>query len=207
MKIEEIVTATPALPVIVINRLEQAVPLARALLAGGIGVLEITLRTPVALDAVNAISEGVPEVIVGVGTLTRPEQFALAARAGAKFTTSPGLTRVLLNASEQSELPFLPGVCTPSEVMAARDVGFHCLKLFPAQQTGGIGMLKAIASPFADLKFCAAGGIGPENFRDFLALPNVTCVAGTWIAPAALIDAGNWDAITALARSAASYAG
>lgn len=202
MNIQDIVTATPVLPVIVINRLEHAVPLARALVAGGIRVLEVTLRTPVALDAVRAIADAVPDAITGVGTLTRPEQFVQATDAGAQFAVSPGLTRVLLNASGQSELPFLPGVFTPSEAMAARDVGFEYLKLFPAQQAGGIGMLKAMASPFSDLHFCPTGGVSADNFREFLALPNVACVGGSWVAPNALVEAGDWDAITALAHAA-----
>ncbi|MCB1800102.1 MAG: bifunctional 4-hydroxy-2-oxoglutarate aldolase/2-dehydro-3-deoxy-phosphogluconate aldolase [Gammaproteobacteria bacterium] len=206
MNIEQIVTATPVLPVIVVNKVAHAVPLARALVAGGIRVLEVTLRTPVALDAVEAIAKAVPDAIVGVGTLTRPEQFAQASDAGAQFAVSPGLTRVLLNASGQSELPFLPGVFTPSEAMAARDVGFEYLKLFPAQQAGGIGMLKAMASPFSELKFCPTGGVGPDNFRDFLALPNVVCVGGSWVAPLDLVEAEDWDGITALARAATGEA-
>lgn len=202
MKIEQILSMAPVLPVLVIHKLEHAVPLASALVAGGLKVLEITLRTPIALDAVRAISEAVPEAVVGVGTLTRPEQFTQAADAGARFAVSPGLTRVLLNASGQCEMPYLPGVFTPSEVMAARDVGFEYLKLFPAQQAGGIGMLKALASPFAELKFCPTGGIGADSFRDYLALPNVVCVGGSWLAPTAHLEAGDWDTITRLARDA-----
>jgi 2-dehydro-3-deoxyphosphogluconate aldolase/(4S)-4-hydroxy-2-oxoglutarate aldolase len=202
MKIEEILSAGPVLPVLVIEELGHAVPLARALVAGGIKVLEVTLRTPVALDAVTAIAKALPQAIVGVATLTRPEQFAQAANAGAQFAVSPGLTRVLLNASGQSELPYLPGVFTPSEAMAAHDVGFEYLKLFPARAAGGIEMLEELASPFHELKFCPTGGITAANFRDYLALPNVVAVGASWLAPAAAVAAGDWDTITRLAREA-----
>ncbi len=202
MKIEEILTAAPILPVLVIHELKHAVPLAQALLAGGLRVVEVTLRTPVALDAVTAIAKAVPETTVGVGTLTRPEQFAQAADAGAQFAVSPGLTRVLLNASGQSELPYLPGVFSPSEVMAAHDVGFDYLKLFPAREAGGTAMLEELAGPFPDLKFCPTGGIDAYDFRDYLALPNVTCVGGCWFAPPSAIERGDWETITRLTREA-----
>jgi 2-dehydro-3-deoxyphosphogluconate aldolase/(4S)-4-hydroxy-2-oxoglutarate aldolase len=202
MKIDEILAATPVLPVLVIHDAAKAVPLARALVAGGIRVLEVTLRTPAALKAVSAIAREVPEAIVGVGTLVRPEQFVQAQDAGARFAVSPGLTRVLLNASGQSNLPYLPGVFTPSEVMAARDVGFEHLKLFPAAQAGGIGMLKALGGLFPELRFCPTGGIHGESFRAYLALPNVACVGGSWVAPTDLIEQQDWGAITALARAA-----
>jgi 2-dehydro-3-deoxyphosphogluconate aldolase/(4S)-4-hydroxy-2-oxoglutarate aldolase len=140
VEIEEIILAAPVMPVLVIHELEHAVPLARALVAGGLEVLEVTLRTPIAMDAVAAIAEALPDAVVGVGTLTRPEQFSQAAEAGAQFAVSPGLTQVMLNASAESGMPYLPGVFTPSEVMTARDIGFEYLKLFPAQQAGGPGM-------------------------------------------------------------------
>jgi 2-dehydro-3-deoxyphosphogluconate aldolase/(4S)-4-hydroxy-2-oxoglutarate aldolase len=200
MKIEEILGISPILPVLVIRRLEDAVPLARALVAGGLDVIEVTLRTPIALDAVAEITKALPDVTVGVGTLTRPEHFAQAADAGARFAVSPGLTQALLNASEQSEMPYLPGVFTPSEVMAARDIGFTYLKLFPARQAGGVGMLNELGSPFADLRFCPTGGIGAEDFRDYLALPNVVCVGGSWFAPEPAVERGDWEGITALVR-------
>lgn len=202
MNIQHILSSTPVLPVLVIKQLEHAVPLAQALVAGGIKVLEVTLRTPVALDAVNAIASAVPDAIVGVGTLTRPEQFVQASDSGARFAVSPGLTRMLLSASAESELPYLPGVFSPSEAMAARDFGFEYLKLFPAEQAGGLGMLKALASPFPELKFCPTGGVGADSFRDYLALSNVACVGGSWVAPASAIESGNWDEITRLARAA-----
>ena len=202
MNIEHILSSTPVLPVLVIKQLEHAVPLAQALVAGGITVLEVTLRTPVALDAVNAIASAVPDAIVGVGTLTRPEQFVQASDSGARFAVSPGLTRMLLSASAESELPYLPGVFSPSEAMAARDFGFESLQLVPAEQAGGLGLLKALASPLPDLKFCPTGGVGADSFRDYLALSNVACVGGSWVAPASAIESGNWDEITRLARAA-----
>ena len=202
MNIEEILSSTPVMPVLVIKQLEHAVPLAQALVDGGIRVLEVTLRSAVALDAVKAIADAVPDAIVGVGTLTRPEQFVEASDHGAQFAVSPGLTRMLLNASAEFDLPYLPGVFSPSEAMAARDVGFEYLKLFPAQQAGGLGMLKAMASPFPELKFCPTGGISADSFREYLAQPNVACVGGSWVAPADAIENGNWDEITRLAREA-----
>ena len=202
MQIDEILTRSPVMPVLVIEAVEHAVPLARALIEGGIDVLEVTLRTPAALPAVEAIARALPEAFVGVGTLTRPEHFAQASDAGARFAVSPGLTPALLAASGQSDLPFLPGVFTPGEAMAARDDGFQFLKLFPAEQAGGIGMLKALGSPFPELKFCPTGGIGSDTFRDYLALHNGACVGGSWIAPASRVRAGDWAAITQLAREA-----
>lgn len=190
------------MPVIVIEDLTHAVPLAKALVAGGLRVLEVTLRTPVAIDAVRSIAESVPDAIVGVGTLTHSEQFAKVIEAGAKFAVSPGLTPALVKASAQYDLPFLPGVFTPGEAMQARDAGFNHLKLFPAKQAGGIGMLKAMASPFPELTFCPTGGISAESFRDYLALPNVACVGGSWVAPSTLMRSGDWDGITELAREA-----
>lgn len=202
MDIEDIVTSTPVIPELIIERIEHAVPCARALVAGGIKTFEVMLRTSVALDAVEAIARQVPEAVVGVGTLTRPEQFAQAADAGAQFAVSPGLTRVLLNACGQSELPFLPGVFTPSEAMAARDIGFDVLKLFPARLAGGTAMIEALTGPFPTLRFCPTGGIDGDSFRDYLAQPNVVCVAGSWVAPAAAMAAGDWERITELARDA-----
>lgn len=199
MGIEEIISAAPVMPVLVIHELEKAIPLARALVDGGLKVIEVTLRTPIAMEAVAAIAKSVPEATVGVGTVTRPEQFSQAADAGAQFAVSPGLTRVMLNASAESAIPYLPGVFTPSEAMAARDTGFEYLKLFPAQRAGGIGLLDALGGPFPELKFCPIGEIDAENFRDFLALPNVPSVGGHWMAPAEAIAANDWDTISRLA--------
>lgn len=204
MKLTDIMRASPVIPVIAIEELQQAVPLAQALVAGGIRVLEITLRTAHGLAAIRAIAEQVPEAIVGVGTLTRPEEFAAARDAGAVFGVSPGLTATLVGAARASGLPLLPGVMTPSEVMAAREAGFAQLKLFPAVPAGGVGMLKALAGPLPDVLFCPTGGITPESAPQFLALENVACVGGSWLTPKEALRAGDWAAITALARQASA---
>jgi len=191
------------IPVIVIDKLQHAVPLARALVAGGVRVLELTLRTPVALDAVRAIAEEVEGAVVGVGTITRGDDIARALGAGAVFGVSPGLTPDIVAAARaHPELPLLPGVMTPTEVMAARDSGFDALKLFPAQPAGGITMLKALHGPFADVLFCPTGGIDAATAPQFLALPNVACVGGSWLTPRTLLEAGDFDRITALAAAA-----
>jgi len=200
----DIMRASPVIPVIAIDRIEHAVPLARALVAGGIRVLEITLRTEHGLPAMRAISESVPDAIVGVGTLTAPEEFAAARDAGAVFGVSPGLTAALIEAAKRSGLPLLPGVMTPSEVMAAREAGFRQLKLFPAVPAGGIGMLNGIAGPLADVSFCPTGGITQETAPQFLACKNVVCVGGSWLTPKAAIEAGDWDKITEIARAASA---
>jgi 2-dehydro-3-deoxyphosphogluconate aldolase / (4S)-4-hydroxy-2-oxoglutarate aldolase len=204
VNVQAILATAPVMPVIVIRELAHAVPLAEALVAGGLKVLEITLRTQVAMQAVQVISAAVPEAIVGVGTVTRPQQFAAAQAAGARFAVSPGLTPALIAAAAQSGLPFLPGVFTPSEAMRAREAGFEFLKLFPAKQAGGLGMLKALGSPLPELGFCPTGGIDRDSFRDYLALPNVACVGGSWVAPNDLVGRGDWPAITALAAEAAA---
>ena len=196
----EIMRVGPVIPVLVIEDLARAVPLARALVAGGVRVLEVTLRTPVALTAIRVIAREVPEAIVGVGTLTRPEEFTEARDAGACFGVSPGLTPVLIEAARESGLPLLPGVMTPSEVIAARLAGFRELKLFPARQAGGIGLLQALTEPFPDVTFCPTGGITAETAPDYLALPNVACVGGSWLTPKAALAAGDWEAVTALVR-------
>ena len=204
LSIQEIMRVGPVIPVIVINELAHAVPLAKALVAGGVRVLEVTLRTPAALAAIRAIAGEVPDAIVGVGTLTRPEDFTEARDAGARFGVSPGLTPALVEAAWKSGLPLLPGVMTPSDVIAARLAGFHELKLFPAQQAGGIGMLKALAGPFPDVTFCPTGGIAAETAPEFLALPNVACVGGSWLTPKAALVAGDWGRITRLAQEASA---
>lgn len=198
----EIMRVGPVIPVIVIEDLAHAVPLARALVAGGVRVLEVTLRTPAALAAIRAIAGEVPEAIVGAGTLTRPEDFTEARDAGARFGVSPGLTPALIEAAWESGLPLLPGVMTPSDVIAARLAGFRELKLFPARQAGGIGMLQALAGPFPDVTFCPTGGITAETAPEFLALPNVACVGGSWLTPKTVLAAGDWGTVTALARQA-----
>jgi len=200
----EIMRASPVIPVIAIDKIEHAVPLARALVAGGIRVLEVTLRTEHGLPAIRAIAESVPDAIVGVGTLTSPEEFVASRDAGAVFGVSPGLTPALIEAAKRSGLPLLPGVMTPSEVMAAREAGFRQLKLFPAVPAGGIGMLNGIAGPLADVSFCPTGGITQETAPQFLACKNVVCVGGSWLTPKAAIEAGDWDKITEIARAASA---
>ena len=192
----------PVIPVIVIDDLAHAVPLARALVTGGVRVLEVTLRTRVALDAILAITREVDDAIVGVGTISRAEHFQQAVDAGARFGVSPGLTDELIDAAQASMLPLLPGVMTPSDVIAARAAGFFAMKLFPAQQAGGIGMLKALSGPFPDVTFCPTGGVTAASAPAFLALPNVGCVGGSWLTPPAAVKGGEWGTITALAREA-----
>ena len=198
----ELMRIGPVIPVIVIDDIDRAVPLARALVDGGVRVLEVTLRTPVALDAIRAIAREVPDAIVGVGTISRVEHFEQAIQAGARFGVSPGLTPELIEAAHASRLPLLPGVMTPSDVIRARNARFFALKLFPAQQAGGIGMLKALSGPFPDVTFCPTGGVTPTSAPDFLALPNVGCVGGSWLTPPAMVKAGDWQEITALALDA-----
>lgn len=204
MTIDEIFAAGPVIPVIVIQRLESAVGLARALVDGGVRVLEVTMRTPIALDAMRAMRDAVPEAIVGAGTITRAADLNKAIAAGAQFGVSPGATPSLLSAIRDSGLPFLPGAMTPSDVMLRREAGFTAMKLFPAQQAGGIGMLKALGSVFADVRFCPTGGIDAATAPQFLALPNVACVGGSWIVPNDLVAAERWSEITALARQASA---
>ena len=204
MNIREIVAMAPVIPVLTITDLATAVPLARALTAGGLCVLEITLRTPVALAAIEAMRKAVPDAIVGVGTLTRAVDFAAADRAGAQFGVTPGLTPELSSAARGARFPLLPGVMTPTELITARAAGFNVLKLFPAQQAGGVGMLQALGAPFPDVLFCPTGGITRATAAEYLALPNVVCVGGSWLAPKAMLAAADWSGIEALARDAAS---
>ncbi len=204
MNIRDVVALAPVIPVLTVRELAHAVPLARALAAGGLRVLEITLRTPVALEAIEAMRAAVPEAVVGAGTLTRAADFAAAGRAGAQFGVTPGLTADLIAASRGARFPLLPGVMTPSELIAARAAGFEVLKLFPAQQAGGVGMLRALAGPFPEMSFCPTGGITRASAAEYLALPNVVCVGGSWFAPPELLAAGDWRGIEALARDAAA---
>jgi 2-dehydro-3-deoxyphosphogluconate aldolase/(4S)-4-hydroxy-2-oxoglutarate aldolase len=202
VQIIDIMQAGPVIPVIVLDDAGRAVPLARALLAGGIRVIEITLRTPAALDAVKAVRSAVPEAIVGVGTITSVKSLQSAIDAGAQFGVSPGSEVHLLEAVKQSGLPFLPGTMTPSDVLNAHEMGFRAMKFFPASEAGGAGMLKALGSVFPEVKFCPTGGINMSTAREYLALPNVVCVGGSWLVRQALLDAGNWEAIEELARDA-----
>jgi 2-dehydro-3-deoxyphosphogluconate aldolase/(4S)-4-hydroxy-2-oxoglutarate aldolase len=206
-QLDDLLRAAPVIPVITIERAEEGVPLARALVAGGLRALEITLRTPAAPAAAKAIGEAVPEAIVGVGTVLTPQDLESARGLGARFAVSPGATPELLDAAAGGELPFIPGVQTASELMAALARGFEVVKLFPAVPAGGIAALKALAGPFPQVRFCPTGGIGEENFLDWLKLPNVACVGGSWLAPAADIRAGDWAAITARARRVVDLVG
>ena len=199
-----IMAGQPVIPVLKITRIEDAVPLAQALVNGGLPAIEVTLRTPVALDAIRAIAADVPGAIVGAGTILNAKQFAAAEDAGARFIVSPGFTTALASAADKSSVPLLPGAITPGEIMLAAEAGYSLLKFFPAEQAGGMGFLKALASPFAGIKFCPTGGIEATNAPDYLALGNVACVGGSWVAPDALVAAGQWDEITVLARQAAS---
>jgi 2-dehydro-3-deoxyphosphogluconate aldolase / (4S)-4-hydroxy-2-oxoglutarate aldolase len=203
-KLADIMYASPVIPVIVIDEIDQAVPLAQALVAGGIRVLEITLRTQHGLAAIRAIAQAVPDAILGVGTLTHPEEFAQAREAGAVFGVSPGLTPAMIEAAKKNGLPLLPGVMTPSEVMAAREAGFLHLKLFPAAQAGGVGMLNAMAGPLPDVWFCPTGGISQQTAPQFLACPNVACVGGSWLTPKDAMATRDWKRIGELARAASA---
>ncbi|MEN3297429.1 MAG: 2-dehydro-3-deoxyphosphogluconate aldolase / (4S)-4-hydroxy-2-oxoglutarate aldolase [Burkholderiales bacterium] len=207
MTLLEIMRASPVIPVIAIDDIKHAVPLAKALVAGGIRVLEVTLRTAYGLPAIRAIAEQVPDAIVGVGTLTQGEEFAAAREAGAVFGVSPGLTPSLIEAARKSGLPLLPGVMTPSEVMTAREAGYRQLKLFPAVPAGGVGMLNAIAGPLPDVMFCPTGGVSQENAAQFLACKNVACVGGSWLTPQDAMQAGDWARITRLAAAASALRG
>ena len=202
--IKEIMTTSPVIPVMVINKLEQAVPLANALVEGGLKVLEITLRTPVALDAIKAIKAGVPGAIVGAGTIINIETLRQSIDAGSEFLVSPGVTHSLIDAALDSGIPLLPGVISPSEVMSLLEKNISEMKFFPAEAAGGIPMLKSIGGPLPQVTFCPTGGINPGNAADYLALKNVACVGGSWMAPADLVDTENWKAITRLAQEAAS---
>lgn len=204
MSLSSILRRAPVIPVLTIAQLEHALPLGRALVQGGLPVLEVTLRSACALAAIEALRREIPEAIVGAGTLLRPEDFAAAATAGAQFGVTPGLTPMLVEAAARAPFPLLPGVMTASELMAARAAGFDACKLFPAQQAGGVAMLRALSGPFPDQLFCPTGGVTPENAVQYLALPNVPCVGGSWLAPSAAIEAQDFDGIERLARAAAA---
>lgn len=198
----EVLRAGPVMPVMVIKNLDDAVPLANALVAGGIPVLEITLRTPVALEAIKRISQEVEGAIVGAGTIANPQQLQAAADAGAAFAISPGITVSLLNAAIDGSIALIPGVATLSELMLGMEYGLDHFKFFPAEAAGGIPMLKAIAGPFPQATFCPTGGISPENYQAYLKLPNVACVGGSWLAPQDAVNAKDWAKVTELARQA-----
>lgn len=204
LSLKTILDAATVIPVLTVDRVQDAAPLARALAEGGLKVVELTLRTPVALEAMQAMQAASPQLIVGMGTVTRPEQAEAAADAGAAFLVSPGLTPALARAMFETGTPCLPGVATAGEAMAAVEAGFEALKFFPAEPAGGIAYLKALAGPLPDIMFCPTGGISRERAPDYLALKTVACCGGSWIATPQMIAQGDWDAVIENARYAAS---
>ena len=198
----QVMQDAPVIPVIVLNDVAHAVPMARALVAGGIRMLEVTLRTPQALACMAAIAQEVPEAVVGAGTVRSAADAAAAAKAGARFAVSPGYTRAVGQACRDQGLPLLPGVATGSEIMLAQEDGYTALKFFPALQAGGPAMLKAWTGPFFDVHFCPTGGVTALNAAEFLSLPNVACVGGSWLVLADALAQGDWARIEALARAA-----
>ena len=197
----------PVVPVLIIEDAKSAVPLARALVAGGLKAIEITLRTAAALEAVRLVAEEVEGAVVGAGTILNASHYAAAVDAGSQFIVSPGTTQELLDVARQSEIPLLPGAATASEVMALREEGYQVMKFFPAEQAGGAAYLKALSSPLAGTLFCPTGGISLKNAMDYLSLPNVICVGGSWVAPKELVTAGDWAGITKLASEASALKG
>lgn len=190
------------LPVITVASVDSTVDLVRALAEGGMKAVEVTLRTPAALDAIRALREALPDLVVGSGTVTNPGELQRAVEAGCRFHVSPGLTPTLLDAAREAGADLLPGVATASEIMLGQEYGLDCFKLFPAVPVGGIGLLKALAGPFPKLAFCPTGGLNPDNFRDFLALPNVICCGGSWMVAPELVRERQWERIRLLAEQA-----
>ncbi|MGR9165285.1 2-dehydro-3-deoxy-phosphogluconate aldolase [Rhizobium leguminosarum] len=203
-KLLSILKLQPVVPVLIVDDAKSAVPLARALVAGGLKAIEITMRTPAALEAVRAVAAEVEGAEVGAGTILNVAHWEAAVAAGSKFIVSPGTTQELLDAAADSDVPLLPGAATASEVMALREEGYQVLKFFPAEQAGGAAYLKALSSPLAGTLFCPTGGISLKNAPDYLSLPNVICVGGSWVAPKELVAAGDWAGITKLAAEAAA---
>jgi 2-dehydro-3-deoxyphosphogluconate aldolase/(4S)-4-hydroxy-2-oxoglutarate aldolase len=204
MDLRSTLRLAPVVPVLTITDAQVAVPLAKALTAGGLKVLEVTLRTPVALEAIARIAQEAPEAVIAAGTVLTAQDLAAAAKAGARLAFSPGLAEFML---EEGPIPILPGVATASEAMKALAAGIRTCKFFPAVPAGGAAALKALHGPLPDLAFCPTGGIGPDNAREFLALPNVLCVGGSWVAPQKAIDARDWAAVTDLSAKAAALRG
>ncbi len=202
-----LLTQAPVVPVLTIESVETALPLARALVAGGLTVLEITLRTPAALDVIRVLAGEIEGAAIGAGTVLTSEQYQAAERAGARFVVSPGATPALLDAAAGSPVPFLPGAATASEVMRLLEHGYRCLKFFPAEPAGGIAYLQALAAPLPGAGFCPTGGIDAERAQAYLGLSNVLCVGGSWVAPRDAVAAGDWPTITRLARAAAALGG
>jgi len=205
--VEATMRLAPVIPVVIIEDAKHAVPMARALVAGGIPAIEVTLRTPTALDAIRAIAQEVEGAVVGVGTVLTANDLLAAERAGARFAVSPGMSPKLLAAADDSTLPLLPGIATASEAMALLERGYRHLKFFPAVPAGGAKLLGAWASPLPQIRFCPTGGIALSTAKDFLSLPNVLCVGGSWLTPADKLKAGDWAAIEQLAREAAALRG
>lgn len=201
MNVRQLMQVAPVIPVLVIDDIAHARPLAEALVAGGLRVLEITLRTPVALEAMKAMTD-VPGAIVGVGTALNGNDLKRAQDHGAQFAVSPGYTHELGEAARDRDMPLLPGIMTPADIMRARDGGYTELKFFPASQAGGPALLKAFSGPFVDTVFCPTGGISAATAKDYLALSSVLCVGGSWVAPKAMLESGDWAGITALAKEA-----
>lgn len=203
-RLAAILARAPVVPVVTIEAARDAVPMARALAAGGIGAIEVTLRTPAGIDAIRAIADGVPDVVVGAGTVLDARQLEAATAAGARFLVSPGVAPALLEAAERSALPWLPGVATAGEALALMERGYRQFKFFPAVACGGVAWLAAVRAPVAQARFCPTGGVTQANAPEFLALPNVVCVGGSWVAPRALIAAQAWGDIERLAHAAAA---
>ncbi len=203
-QMEPLMRLAPVIPVITIEAPDQAVPLARALVRGGLPVLEITLRTAYALDAIEAIAAAVPEAVVGAGTVIHPRQVDQVARAGGRFCVSPGATQALLETMRDAQMQFLPGAVTASEVMNLLSWDIHYMKFFPAEAVGGVPALKSLAAPLPDAHFCPTGGIKPETALSYLNLPNVLCIGGTWVCPPDLLRSGQWDAVERLAAAASA---
>ncbi|ACR27749.1 bifunctional 4-hydroxy-2-oxoglutarate aldolase/2-dehydro-3-deoxy-phosphogluconate aldolase [Burkholderia glumae] len=204
--IHDIVKLGPVIPVLAFETVEQGEHVSRALHAGGVKVLEITLRTEAGLKAIERASQLADDIVVGVGTITKPEHCALAKQAGAQFGVSPGLTRDMHRAASDAGLPLLPGVMTPTDIITALELGYEVVKFFPAQQAGGIPMLQAFHGPFPTLKFCPTGGISAQTAPDFLKQPNVVCVGGSWLTPKAALAAQDWAEVTRLAQAASQLA-
>jgi 2-dehydro-3-deoxyphosphogluconate aldolase/(4S)-4-hydroxy-2-oxoglutarate aldolase len=200
----KLLAGQPVVPVLKIDRLEDAVPLARALAAGGLPAIEITLRTPVALDAIRAVAKEVPEAIVGAGTILNVRDFENVEKAGARFVVSPGQTPDLLKRAAKSDAAFLPGAITPAEMMTLLEHDYTVAKFFPAEQAGGVAFIKSLASPFAGLSFCPTGGISAKNAGEYLSQPNIVCIGGSWVAPDDALKAGDWARVTKLAAEAAA---
>ena len=202
----QVMQDAPVIPVIVLHDVAHAVPMARALLAGGVRMLEVTLRTPQALACMEAIARDVPEAVLGAGTVRSAADAQAAAMAGARFAVSPGYTHKVGQACHDLGLPLLPGVATGSEIMLCQQDGLTELKFFPALQAGGVAMLKAWGGPFADIRFCPTGGVTPQNAKEFLAVPNVVCVGGSWLVPQDALSQGDWSRVTRLAAEARTLA-